>query len=160
MQRKRMSSFLKALNETDPVGYRPRREEVEAWYRFFNRHIFDNRLSRLRKSRSPEFYLVNLNRRKGERYWTWANTCLGFGASGKWMYWLELHKIFPSKKYFLDILAHEMIHLFQIEHEAPEFGNKEKHPKSWGHGKSFEKWRPKFEKLGLDFRTHFEYIEV
>lgn len=152
MQRKRLASLRKALELSEPIGFCPKKEDVQAWYRLFNRHIFDDILSDC-----PEIYILNLNKKKRDKNFTWANTTLVMGANGQWKYWLELNNRFPSMKYFLDILAHEMIHLYQIQYEAPEKHNG-RWPKQYGHGKSFEKWRPKFEKLGLAFAVFFPYV--
>ncbi len=53
---------------------------------------------------------------------------------------------FPNERAFINILGHEMVHLYQFECEHPSFshtGNK------INHGKSFWKWKPTFEKYGL-----------
>ena len=51
---------------------------------------------------------------------------------------IELTNWFPSKEIFLNVLAHEMIHVYQAQNEQP-----------LGHGPSFWKWKKKFKSNGL-----------
>ena len=53
---------------------------------------------------------------------------------------LELHKKFSNKWHFINILAHEMVHKWQLEinHDTA------------AHNKYFYSWRPTFTKHGLD----------
>jgi predicted SprT family Zn-dependent metalloprotease len=51
---------------------------------------------------------------------------------------LSMDKIFYNEKVFVEILAHEMIHLFQYQFHEP-----------LGHGPSFWLWRDNFKLKGL-----------
>ena len=56
------------------------------------------------------------------------------------IYRIELHCKFPTWKDFIETLAHEMIHLWQMNHKG-DTGN---------HNKLFYSFRPKLNRLGLD----------
>jgi len=51
---------------------------------------------------------------------------------------LNMNKRYKSKKFFVEVLAHEMVHHYQFMNDEP-----------MGHGPSFEKWSDKFSKKGL-----------
>jgi hypothetical protein len=60
---------------------------------------------------------------------------------------LEMGKSFADKKTFIEILAHEMIHLYQHIHNEGEGED---------HGPTFRKWRNKFMQNGLRLRKGLE----
>lgn len=51
---------------------------------------------------------------------------------------LRITNYFPSKATFLNVLAHELIHAYQGQHNEP-----------LGHGPSFKRWQKKFKQNGL-----------
>ena len=61
---------------------------------------------------------------------------------------LSITNRFPSKRTFIEVLAHEMVHLHQFLYATPPFSYN-----SVSHGKSFHAWRPTFEKYGLKLRV-------
>jgi hypothetical protein len=61
---------------------------------------------------------------------------------------LSITNSFPNKRIFIDVLAHEMVHLYQFLHASPPFSYR-----SVSHGKSFHAWKNTFEKYGLKLRV-------
>jgi hypothetical protein len=61
---------------------------------------------------------------------------------------LSMTNRFPNKKIFIEVLAHEMVHLFQFLHASPPFSYR-----SVSHGKTFHAWKSTFEKHGLRLRV-------
>jgi len=53
---------------------------------------------------------------------------------------VRMHIKFPNKLHFVNVLAHEMVHKWQLEIN---------HDTGW-HNKHFFSWRPKFTENGLD----------
>lgn len=60
---------------------------------------------------------------------------------------LRMTNKFPSKKFFAQILAHEMVHHYQFTCETPYFEST-----NISHGTSFWKWKSIFEKHGLNLQ--------
>jgi|TARA_B100001093_G_scaffold208464_1_gene200293 hypothetical protein len=65
--------------------------------------------------------------------WVWER-------KGTQQFWLEMLPSYRNKKEFVETLAHEMIHLWQMNIKG-DTGN---------HNKIFYSFRPKLNKLGLD----------
>ena len=121
----RNRKLIKELKD-DGVKFRPKIEDVEEWFDILNEQIFGNKLSPLTEIR----------------------VCKLKGYHGLFLYWnkseeqdpeLEMHKVYESKKMFVEILAHEMVHHFQYTHDEP-----------LGHGPSFMAWRDNFKLKGLN----------
>lgn len=93
----------------------PTKEITDEWFDIINDEIFNNELSKCE---------IIIRRLRGD--WGY------FDGS------LVLTDKFPSKAFFLNILAHEMIHAYQHQ-----FGEKDHH------GASFWAWEPRFKKYGL-----------
>ena len=116
--------LLRELKD-DGVKFRPKVVDIREWFNILNEQIFSNKLSPLSEIR----------------------VCKLEGYHGMFLYWnkseeqepeLEMHKVFESKKLFVEILAHEMIHYFQYSYDEP-----------LGHGPSFWAWRDNFKLKGL-----------
>jgi hypothetical protein len=61
---------------------------------------------------------------------------------------LSITNRFPNKRVFVEVLAHEMVHLFQFLHASPPFSYR-----AVSHGKTFHAWKPTFESHGLRLRV-------
>jgi hypothetical protein len=76
---------------------------------------------------------------------------------GRWGYQTDdpplvvLTDVFPSKNLFLNVLAHEMIHVWQYQQQIDELYGPSywKSEKREAHGPSFWKWEKKFKRNGL-----------
>ena len=106
--------------------FKPKVEDIETWFDILNEQLFGNKLQR--------FHKIYVKRHKDAHayfnFWT--------GKDKDRPPELSMDKIFLNKKMFIEILAHEMIHLFQYQFKEP-----------LGHGPSFWVWRDNFKLKGL-----------
>lgn len=65
---------------------------------------------------------------------------------------LSITNRFPTERVFVEVLAHEMVHLYQFLHSTPRFSFD-----AVSHGKSFHAWKPTFEKCGLKLRVTLKH---
>lgn len=120
----RNRKLLRELKD-DNVKFRPSVEDLETWFNILNEQIFGNKLEPVKVLR-----VKYLNK-----------------THAFYNYWpkkenkdpeIEMNKYFESKKIFVEILAHEMIHHFQYSYNEP-----------LGHGPSFWLWSDIFKLKGL-----------
>ena len=112
----------------DKQRFYPTVRDIEEWFVILNRHIFENQLKRF-----DRVYIRTYNE--------FHALYQGWEEDGKTMTQLEMCKYWENKKVFVEILAHEMIHLYQDQHNEPV-----------DHGPTFRRWRERFIKNGLKFR--------
>ena len=93
--------------------FKPTIEDIETWFVILNEHLFGNKLE--------NFDEIELKRHKHVH----ALFHYGKRKENKPTR-LTMNRIFENKKLFVEILAHEMIHLFQYQYNEP-----------LGHGPSF-----------------------
>lgn len=110
-----MASTASLKTELIAEKFYPTKKIVREWYEIINIEVFKNRLT------VPK---ISVRRLRG----TWA------GYDGI----LTMTNWFPSKHIFLNVLAHEMIHVYQHQYEQPS-----------GHGPSFWAWKKPFKRNGL-----------
>ena len=131
--RKSIKSLHDALLEPEK-RYRPSLDESVEWYKYFNKSIFDSTLPK-----NPVydfiFEVVPLKNAFGST---------AFYHDENRMLELQLHEVFPRKRVFLEVLAHEMVHLYQIVMDG-------KHD----HGASFWAWKPILAKHHLGLQTKY-----
>lgn len=112
--------------KNDNVKFKPKVEDVEFWFEVLNEQLFGNKLQMfgsVKISRKKHFHaLFHYSPRKENK------------PTSLWM-----NNSFDSKKLWVEILAHEMIHLFQYTYNEP-----------LGHGPSFWAWRDNFNFKGLE----------
>ena len=125
-----IARFMRDIKEEDSVlQYQPKLCDCYIAYRRLNKDIFKNNLPRVR------IQLKGFHKSWGECE-TVENRCT-----------IRLNKRFKNKQYFLMILAHEMVHVYQHYYEY-----------SMGHGATFYSWRPIFAKfcipLGIGYGSH------
>lgn len=108
-------------------SFKPTDDDCREWFNLLNEEVFGNKL--------PEIEL-KVKRLKGEH----ANFCYWRKCDGrpKDEIVINFNTKFASKKLFVEILAHEMIHLFQYCYDEP-----------LGHGPSFWAWRDNLKIKGL-----------
>lgn len=114
----------------DDTKFRPKQEDIETWFIILNEQIFGNKLKPFNKIRVKRLHRTHAF----FNYWSKADLKQGKPNEVS----LEMHCVFDSKKLFVEILAHEMIHHFQHSYNEP-----------LGHGPSFTVWRDNFKLKGL-----------
>ena len=101
---------------------------ITSWYDHYNSAIFDNKL--------PKFDEIKIKRIHG----AFGQVVYTVYKTKPQHYTLEMLPKYPTKKIFLETLAHEMIHLYQMKLRN-NTGN---------HNKLFYSFRPKLNSIGLD----------
>ena len=122
----------KLLTELKEDGkFRPTVEDIQKWFDILNEQIFGNKLVPFH-----DIKIKKLNRTHAFfHYWTQAEDKDKNIAKDTL---LEMHCVFKSEKFFVEILAHEMIHHFQYSYDEP-----------LGHGPTFMAWRDNLKLKGL-----------
>ena len=130
----------------DTPKFRPTVKDVEEWFDILNEQLFGNKLD--------PFGKISIKRHKR------------FHAL--FHYWpkrenrpteLTVYRKFRNKKLFVEILAHEMIHQYQWEVEGPRRMTRGLRYR-FGHGKSFFRWRAKFNKFGIPLTVYGDHHSV
>lgn len=122
----RKSKLAKLLEKNEYYEYETTVEDCQLWFNVLNREIFDNSL--------PLVDEIDVRWRRGAHaYYDYDET------KPNGICKLLMNKKYKSKQFFVEVLAHEMVHHYQ-------YINGEK----MGHGSSFTKWRDKFNKKGLN----------
>jgi|GEM_PF-1676648 len=123
-------SKLEKLQATPLKGerFRPTHDDVVKWFRILNREMFNSSLKTI-----PE---IDIRVRRG----THAYFCWTIDTKNRDYVYPKIciNKIYASKKQFVEVLAHEMIHYHQVLHNNPP-----------GHGPNFHEWTETFNKKGL-----------
>jgi len=123
----RKSKLAKLLETNEAYEYDTTIEDCQQWFNVLNREIFDNSL--------PQVHEIDIRWRRGALAWyDYDETRPGFGTVK-----LLMNKRYKSKQFFIEVLAHEMVHHYQYIYNE-----------EMGHGSSFFKWRDKFNKKGLN----------
>lgn len=119
--------------------FRPSENDVNYAYNIVNRHIFKNQLKK------PEITLGIIPKRWGECIWMpeqqESKSYTIIRLSDKWF----------CPQWFLNTLAHEMIHQWQWGVYRWEMGGRI-YEDSGAHGPSFYSWRDTFEHYGLNLK--------
>ena len=106
-------------------------KDIKTYFRLINDVVFNGALNPFN-----EILIKDLTRQK----------CIGQVTHVEWkgrgtsQFHLEMDRHYKNKREFLDTLAHEMIHLYQMA-EARDTGN---------HNSLFYSFRPKLNAVGLD----------
>lgn len=121
-KRKVHSKIVKAIAESPKrEKYIPSLKECKEWFVIINKEIFQNQL--------PEFADMEIRRRHG----CWGEI-EGCETKSDRFSRLSMNHHFKSKKHFIEVLAHEMVHHYQWTVLREELT----------HGESFFAWKPKF----------------
>lgn len=114
-----IARFMKDINTVDTnLSYKPSLRDCYITYRRLNLDIFKNKLP------SAKICLKRLSGYYGECYF-----------DGK-KFNIKLNKRFRNKQFFLMVLAHEMVHVYEYQFLG-----------TMTHGSSFYAWRPIFAKF-------------
>tara|TARA_B100000029_G_C17182796_1_gene817582 strand:- start:147 stop:584 length:438 start_codon:yes stop_codon:yes gene_type:complete len=111
--------------------YKTTYKDIKKYFNLINTHVFDGKLAPFN-----EILIKDLARQNciGQVVtWTWKR-------KGTQQFWLEMLPTYKDKKEFVDTLAHECIHLFQMANMG-DSGN---------HNTMFYSFRPKLNAIGLD----------
>ena len=115
--------------------YKTTYKDIKKYFNVINKALFKNilqpfndiQIKKIYKDKSKKFCYGQVTT------WVWER-------KGTQQFWLEMLPTYRNKKEFVETLAHEMIHLWQMNHKG-DTGN---------HNKLFYSFRPKLNKLGLD----------
>lgn len=124
--------------------FRPGPEDIDYAYKIINRHVFDNQL------RQPIIEQGVL--RKAWGICEWHDT----PEEGSWVKIRLMDKWF-CPQWFMNTLAHEMVHQYQWEiyrWEHLDYFGRPMYEFSGGHGASFYMWRERFEYYGLNLKIY------
>lgn len=133
------SKLSKLLNSKEELVYETTVEDCVEWFRILNRELFNSRLPNIdyvdirwrRKSWAYYQYFVNKDTKEKE-------SCL------------NMNKRYKSKKFFVEVLAHELVHHYQFMYDESDM------QEEGGHGESFMRWKSVFEKKGLNLVKSYE----
>lgn len=133
-KKKKLSRLEKLMTETNhrtsgKEEYMTTLQDTKKWIRILNKEIFDGSLSKLdeidiRRRRMCYAYYLYYPITKDDEF-RYSKLCMA--------------NKYVSEKFFVEILAHELIHHYQYINEQP-----------MGHGPSFMKWKEIFNKKGLN----------
>jgi len=125
-------------------NHRPTIAQVQSWFNILNRGLFNSRLS------MPEFELRRLADCSGQCICLWDGRKIEtvneralpvdqlphLGINFR----IELRQKYDTWKDFIETLAHEMVHLYQMTIDRDVYSN---------HNANFYRWRDKFKQFGL-----------
>lgn len=124
---KRKSRLLRAMQSDEVYVYETTEEDVRYWFHVINREIFDNQLT------FPDAVDIRWRRRSYAYHVVeWKNDNSLKNTT------LCMSKKYKSKRFMIQVLAHEMIHHWQALTGEP-----------LGHGPSFLQWEQKFNRKGM-----------
>lgn len=135
--------FKKSLALRESVtGYKPTPLVAAHWFSKLNTLLFNNRLGRV------HIEIAKLHQDWGRCVASWDGRQAPKGRFNQRKlphhivegYYIQLHSKFPTWKDFIETLAHEMVHLYQMTVLKDPYSN---------HNKNFYAFRPKFESAGL-----------
>ena len=134
LKKKKPDQVLKTIVKKDATlgrKYYTTYKDIKKYFRLINQGIFNSELNSFN-----EIHIRDLTRQKciGQvTHYTWKR-------KGTAQFHLEMQPTYSSKKEFLDTLAHEMIHLYQMAVLKD----------TCNHNKLFYSFRPKLVQVGLD----------
>ena len=120
------SKLAKLLSTKEQYEYETTIEDCQKWFNILNRELFENSL--------PPVDQIDIRWRRGAYAWYEYDEA----SPGEGIAKLRMNKRYKSKQFFVEVLAHEMVHHYQYIYNE-----------EMGHGSSFMKWRDKFNKKGL-----------
>ena len=115
--------------------YKTTYKDIKKYFNVINKALFRNVLQPFNDIQIKKIYKDESKKFCYGQVTTWV-----WERKGTQQFWLEMLPTYRNKKEFVETLAHEMIHLWQMNHKG-DTGN---------HNKLFYSFRPKLNKLGLD----------
>ncbi len=115
---------IKEILQKDNVeeSFYPSLHNVKKYSKIINEELFDGELSKVD--------YIDIRGRRGK----WAK----YSVTSNGDTLLSMHNKYKSKKFFIEVLAHELIHHWQWTNGH-----------QLSHGKTFKLWKPKFKEKGL-----------
>lgn len=115
--------------------YKTTYKDIKKYFKVLNKALFKNILQPFNDIQIKKIYKDETKKFCYGQVTTWV-----WERKGTQQFWLEMLPTYRNKKEFVETLAHEMIHLWQMNIKG-DTGN---------HNKIFYSFRPKLNKLGLD----------
>ena len=115
--------------------YKTTYKDIKKYFNVINKALFKNILQPFNDIQIKKIYKDETKKFCYGQVTTWV-----WERKGTQQFWLEMLPTYRNKKEFVETLAHEMIHLWQMNHKG-DTGN---------HNKLFYSFRPKLNRLGLD----------
>ena len=115
--------------------YKTTYKDIKKYFKVLNKALFKNILQPFNDIQIKKIYKDESKKFCYGQVTTWM-----WERKGTPQFWLEMLPTYRNKKEFVETLAHEMIHLWQMNIKG-DTGN---------HNKIFYSFRPKLNKLGLD----------
>ena len=115
--------------------YKTTYKDIKRYFNVINKALFKNILQPFNDIQIKKIYKDETKKFCYGQVTTWV-----WERKGTQQFWLEMLPSYRNKKEFVETLAHEMIHLWQMNIKG-DTGN---------HNKLFYSFRPKLNKLGLD----------
>ena len=111
--------------------YKTTYKDIKKYFKVINKSIFKGVLA--------PFNDIQIKELKWQKCFGQVVTCEWKGKATQ-QFHLEMLPTYRNKKEFVDTLAHEMVHLYQMVHKG-DTGN---------HNKLFYSFRPKLNRIGID----------
>jgi len=124
---KRKSKLEKIMESKEENLYETTVEDCEIWFKILNKELFDRKLK-------PIDAIEIKWRRKVYAYYEYKNNISK----------LCMNRKYKSKKFFIEVLAHEMVHHYQFMHNIPV-----------DHDHIFMSWKKKFNQKGLNLEEAY-----
>ena len=115
--------------------YKTTYKDIKKYFNVINKALFKNILQPFNDIQIKKIYKDETKKFCYGQVTTWM-----WERKGTQQFWLEMLPTYRNKKEFVETLAHEMIHLWQMNIKG-DTGN---------HNKLFYSFRPKLNKLGID----------
>ena len=122
------SKLQRLLENENESSYQPTQDDCMKWFRILNREIFDDTLVPVNE--------IDIRWRRGA--YAYYESIIDTEDDSYSYTKLYMNKKYKSKKFFVEVLAHEMVHHYQFL----------KH-REINHGDSFVSWTDTFNKKGL-----------
>ena len=124
------------------VDFRPTEQQAYHWFRIINKGLFNSRLPMV------PLLVKRLHCDWGRCVANWDNRKTPKGKFDQRVipyhievdYYIEINNRFPKWKDFIETLAHEMVHLYQMAWLQDPYSN---------HNANFFAWKEKFRRAGL-----------
>ena len=121
----------KVQAESETTKYYTTYKDIKKWFKYINDVVFDGKLAPFN-----DIVIKDLRRQKcyGQvTQWEWSR-------KGTCVFHLEMNTCYKTKRQFIDTLAHEIVHLYQMR-TAGDSGN---------HNKLFYSFAPKMKRAGIN----------
>jgi len=127
-KQKSISKLENLLASCEEKTYMTTTEDCQEWFHVLNEELFENKL--------PVIDFVDIRWRR--KSWAYYQYVLDTQDPTYKESVLCMNKKYTNKKFFVEVLAHELVHHYQFMFDEP-----------MGHGPSFERWYEIFNQKGL-----------